>query len=201
MTILGLDVSKHTGFAVYCESGLLTSGTFDVDCKKKTNLVNEYNYIEESLILSDFVLKLVQENKIDKIFIEQTNRGINRHSQKELEFLHYGILKKLLDNNYHGKVMYVDTSAWRSSLKIRMSKEQKKHNKEVKNKKKRGKITTKHLVVDWVNKTFNKSLLLKDNNEADAIAIAFYGFDFIKNFKVDLPDKKDFSLQELFNAQ
>lgn len=197
MIILGLDVSKHTGFAIFDKSGILMSGTFDVDCRKKTNLVNEYNYIEESLILSDFVLKLVQENKIDKIFIEQTNRGINRHSQKELEFLHYGILKKLLDNGQHEKVLYVDTSTWRSRLNIRLSKDQKKHNKEVKSKKKRGKITTKHLVVNWVNETFKKELLLKDNNEADAIAIAFYGLNALLNTKT--VEKADFSLQELFN--
>lgn len=199
MIILGLDVSKHTGFAIFKFDKILTSGTFDVDCRKKTNLVNEYNYIEESLILSDFVLKLVQENQIDKIYIEQTNRGINRHSQKELEFLHYGILKKLLDNNHHDKVSYVDTSTWRSALKIRLNKDQKKHNKEVRTKKKRGKITTKHLVVSWVNETFSKELLLKDNNEADAIAIAYYGSNTIKNTKT--AEKTDFSLQEVFNKQ
>ncbi|NBP13504.1 hypothetical protein EBU95_03780 [bacterium] len=197
MIVLGLDVSKHTGFAIFGSNGILTSGTFDVDCRKKTNLVNEYNYIEESLILSEFVLKLVQENKIDKIFIEQTNRGINRHSQKELEFLHYGILKRLHENGHQEKVSYVDTSTWRSALAIRLSKDQKKHNKEVKSKKKRGRITTKHLVVNWANTTFNKELILKDNNEADAIAIAFYGFNAIG--KAQKVEKTDFSLQEVFN--
>ena len=111
-----------------------------------------------------FVLKLINDFAVDKIYIEQTNRGINRHSQKELEFLHYGILKRIFDKSYPEKVNYVDTSAWRSLLKIRLSKEQKQHNKEVRSKKKRGKITTKHLVVDWVNLTFKKELILKDNN-------------------------------------
>jgi len=197
LIILGLDISKHTGFAILKDGEILSSGTFDVDCKKHTNLVNEYNYIEESITLANFVLKLINDFNIDKIYIEQTNRGINRHSQKELEFLHYGILKRIFDKSVPEKVNYVDTSAWRSLLKIRFSKEQKQHNKEVRSKKKRGKITTKHLVVNWVNLTFNKELILKDNNEADAVAIAYYGTETLKSLQKQ--DSTELSLQDAFN--
>lgn len=197
MIILGLDISKHTGFAIFKDSEILSSGTFNIDCKKHTNLVNEYNYIEESITLGNFVLKLISDFSVDKVYIEQTNRGINRHSQKELEFLHYGVLKRILEKNCPEKVNYVDTSAWRSCLKIRLSKDQKKHNKEVREKKKRGKITTKHLVVDWVNTTFKKELILKDNNEADAIAIAYYGICALKH--AEKVDNTKLSLQDAFN--
>jgi len=197
LIVLGLDVSKHTGFAIMKDGNILSSGTFNVDCKKHTNIVNEYNYIEESIILANFVVKLIEDYNVNEIYIEQTNRGINRHSQKELEFLHYGILKRILDKNYSEKVNYVDTSAWRSLLKIRLNKEQKIHNKDVRNKKKRGKITTKHLVVNWVNETFKKELILKDNNEADAIALAYYGLCTLNNLQKN--NNSELSLQDAFN--
>jgi hypothetical protein len=65
----------------------------------------------------------------------------------------------------------MDTSEWRKIVGLWMSKEDKKNNRQVSIGKKRGKITKKHLSVRMVNEKFNKSLKLKDNDEADAILL------------------------------
>jgi Holliday junction resolvasome RuvABC endonuclease subunit len=36
----------------------------------------------------------------------------------------------------------------------------------------KGKITKKHLAIRWVNETYNLNLAMKDNDAADAIALA-----------------------------
>ena len=138
MKVLGLDISKHMGYAIVDGDTRVESGTFDVDADalgfkgsdtQGRLLVDEYGYIAEAIVLAHKVHALYLEHQPDWIYIEQTNNGRNRTSQKELEFLHYGILRLLGDEGVGHKVRYVDTSTWKSGLKIRMTKEQSKHNK------------------------------------------------------------------------
>lgn len=189
MTILALDVSTHTGYAVITDGKLVDWGLIEVSSPgiwskdlKDRPLTPEYAYIGEGHLLGVHVVKLLKKHPVDLIYIEQTNQGRNRTTQKQLEFIHCILLEHLrlcegIDSDYPSKVRYVDTSAWRSGLNIKMSKDQRKHNKAVKDKKVRGKITPKHLVVAWVNDKFGLKLKLKDNNEADAIAMAQFGLE------------------------
>jgi hypothetical protein len=179
--ILGLDISKHLGFAVIKDGKLIDSGSVDVDARPLEPIFPEIGYIMEAEELAGLVHQWVVQHNSDYIYIEQTNKGKNRTSQKELEFLHYGIIKHLLTAGFAHKVRYVDSSTWRKTLVPKMTKEQKNHNKKARStkghkKKGEGKITPKHLAVWWVNSTFGKNLLLVENDEADAIAIATYGY-------------------------
>jgi hypothetical protein len=71
------------------------------------------------------------------------------------------------------KIRYIDTSRWRNICGQHMSKEQRKHNKDVKDGKIRGKITAKHLAVLWCNSKYGLNLLMKDEDAADAISLAW----------------------------
>lgn len=199
MKILGLDLSTHIGYAVLCsEKGLLEHGTLHVP-----KIVTDSNYPEDYILYkraelaAAIVHDLYVQNSPDKVIIEETNLGRNRFDQKLLEFIHCLVLawaegnspEKIVD-----KIRYVDSSAWRKALDLRLSKEQSKHNKSVKEAKKqkkklsgglaRGKIGKKHLSVWWCNQTFGLKLKLKDNDMADAICLAMYGLKKETQFKV-----------------
>lgn len=175
MIILGLDLSYKTGWATISGSNLTQYGQI---LASKTNqdfsLVFDYYQIDRANSLAEEIFLLVCKINPDKIFIEQTNLGRNRIDQKGLEWIHFALLSRLRAD-YGPKVSYVDTGEWRSKLGIKLSKDQRKHNKAVNKKQVRGKITSKHLAVAKVNAQFGLSLKLKDNDIADAICLAWHG--------------------------
>lgn len=194
-------MSTKTGYAVLNRTDLVGYGlvnrsgrAMDGDTQLK---VEDYGFISDAEDIALGVVKAVSDNSPAYIYIEQTNKGRNRTSQKQLEFIHYAVLKALSDKGYATKVRYVDTSAWRKELKIKLSKEDSKHNKLVKAKKIRGKITTKHLACRWANETYNLDLLLKDNDIADAIAVATYGFIYESK---DKPKITESDIESLFQS-
>lgn len=184
MTILGLDLSTRTGYAVVSDGVRLESGEIDTEYitvspgdrdASGRPLVAEYEYIRRARYLANRIFDVFIRYPIDYVYIEQTNQGRNRTTQKELEFIHYAVLDRFCYDGFAHLVRYVDTSAWRSGLSIKLSKDQRKHNKAVKAKSARGKVTAKHLAVAWANEKFGLKLKLKDNNEAEAIALAAFG--------------------------
>lgn len=176
MKVIGLDLSTKTGYAII-EDGILSDFGLIKPKHKHTYPIEDFNMIARSKEISDGVYKVFSKHLPDFVFIEQTNSGKFRASQKQLEFIHYAVLDSLLEEaGIVNTVKYVNTSQWRSVLEIKLSKEQKKHNLFVKNKLARGKITSKHLAVNWANKKFNLSLKMKDNDIADAICIAYSGW-------------------------
>lgn len=181
MKILGLDISTKTGYAILASESLVRSGLISKEItsnrRSTQGRVIDYVFLDMASEISDGVREHLSPD-IDFIYIEQTNQGRNRTSQKQLEFIHSAVLRSLHELGYADKVRYVDSSSWRSFLKIKLSKEDSKKNKLVKQSKERGKVTSKHLVVRWVNEKYNLDLLLKDNDEADAIAVATYGFNY-----------------------
>ena len=119
--------------------------------------------------LSALVIDSVRKIQPDLVIIEQTNLSFNsRYSQKALEWLHYAVIYALIQDS-ESQFDYISSSEWRSFVGVKMTKEQRLHNKEVKSKKKRGKITMKHLVVAEVNRIYDKQFKLKDNDVCDAI--------------------------------
>lgn len=174
MVILGLDISTKTGFAILKDGKLIQKGLL------KVAATNEYasldiNQLIRAEAVASGIAKVILASKPDLICVEQTNGGKNRSSQKQLEFIHCLFLQWAVRNEVAGRVQYVDTSRWRSTLKVTLSKEDRQHNKLVKQKLARGKITTKHIAVRWVNKEYGLNLILKDNDIADAICLASYG--------------------------
>jgi len=75
------------------------------------------------------------------------------------------VLTKLLANGaIPENVRYRDPSRWRKTLGLRLSDEDKKHNKMVSQGKAKGKINAKHLSVKMANSLFKLDLILKENN-------------------------------------
>lgn len=198
MKILGLDMSTSCGWAVLDNLELVKSGLVNVknnfshDHMKQE--VEDYQFIDKANLVAKHIAVIVQCHKPDFIYIEQTNSGSFRTSQKMLEFIHYAVLQILKVIGFSAIVRYVDTSAWRARHAIYLSKEDKKNNKMVSQGKKRGRVTKKHLAVRWANNAFNLSLKLKDNDIAEALAIASYGHSKEKNKK-----PTNINLDALFN--
>ena len=183
MRILGLDLSSNPGFAVVetrpeDQLKLIAYKGYHVESKALFPLTHVD--IAESVV--KIVIDWIDSHSPDLIVIEQTNLGKARYSQKQLEFIHFAVLKELRSRSV--PFVYLDSSEWRRALKQRLSKEDKKNNAKVAQAKKTenplaakktlgvsGKITHKHLSVAWVNASFQLQLKLKDNDAADAVCL------------------------------
>ena len=77
-------------------------------------------------------------------------------------------------------IKYVRTQSWRSAVDLKMTNDDKEHNKLVKEGKARGKIGKKHLSVRMVNSLFGLKLKLKDNDIADSILIGLSAYKKVK---------------------
>lgn len=192
MKLFCIDLSLHCGYAVlgsqsHSDPQLLAYGTIHyegVPVRERNNYPTSYLLVVEEHVNN--VISMVEKHQPDHIVIEETNKGKNRYSQKMLEFLHHELL-----TNFKGRwecpITYLDTSAWRSTLGIWMSKDQKKINAKI-NKAKReggdkaaratkkvlgvkGKFNKKHVAINHANITFGLSLKMKDNDAADAICL------------------------------
>lgn len=191
MKIIGIDLSTHTGFAVIdSETGLGDHGVIhleDLRPSEAGNCALDFQYIFDAKCMATNIMNFILTHPADYIVIEQTNGAKNRTSQKRLEFLHFALLETLYNSGKASITSYIDTSYWRKTLGIKLSKEQRQHNKDVKAKTKaggrskagEGKITTKHLSVEWANKTYGLSLKLCQNDTADAIALAACKFKML----------------------
>lgn len=164
--ILGLDISTHVGIAVLDDGKINTIYTEHTSPKGH----GDFDYLDTAYEWSVKLGLLLNKFKPDTIAIEQTNQGQFK-TQKLLEFLHMITLMQIDVLGYRSKTVYIPSSLWRSKLKIRMTKEDRAHNKLVKAKKAKKKLTFKHMSVRWANETFGLQLLMKDNDIADAIAI------------------------------
>lgn len=194
MLVLGLDLSTNTGWALKKGTDLLGYGLISSPTFKHS--LQDLNFYAKAEYQAENIGALILDHHPDLIVIEQTNLGKSRDSQKLLEMCHCLFLQMCQWLGVQEKIVYCDTSAWRSALGITLSKEQRAHNKLVKQGKARGKITSKHLCVDYVNKKFNLNFKLKDNNEADAIALALME-PFLK-VKIDTTPFKDSELEAVF---
>ena len=170
---MGLDISTKTGYAVL-EDGVLTKyGLLKAEDSDEYTL-NDLNYLVRAELMANKIAFLILAENPDFIYVEQTNQGRFK-SQKLLEFIHCLFLKFVVHKSITTTTFYVDTSKWRSTLQIRLTKDQKKHNKLVKGKLARGKITPKHLVVTWANETYSQTFKKKDHDICDAIALCKFG--------------------------
>jgi hypothetical protein len=193
MNVLAIDLSSSPGLAIVsCGS----PGHFvlhEHQNKKFKVMAGSYPYDWIAAVdgivryVTDFVNQMSKKHTIDVIVIEQTNLGKQRFTQQVLEWLHISLLRELKSTEHDRLVKYVSTSEWRKRLDLRLSKDEKKQNKALKNAEDKkafkeqqgiaGKKTQKHLSVDYVNKTFGQAFLMKDNDICDAICMACAAFD------------------------
>ena len=175
MRILGLDISTKTGYAVLQDGVLISYGLMKAPHVDDPSLCSDFALLQRARDMRNSIAKMVLNTEPDKIIIEQTNQGSFRTDQKQLEFIHCLTLDWIMATPWAPKTQYVDTSRWRSKLEIKLTKDQRKHNKAIKAKTVRGKITPKHLAVAWANQNYSIELLKKDHDIADAICLARYG--------------------------
>jgi hypothetical protein len=196
MKVLALDVSTKTGWAVFTDGKLGEYGLI-----KNPQKIQEYGkypwcYLNATEAMAQQLLVLAQKEQPDIIVIEETNGSRSRYTQKVLEFLHCNLLVRLADG-FNGRVFYVNSSEWRKTIGMAMSKEDKKANHKLHVEKClaatvgrkmdkaklgiKGKITKKHLSVRWVNETYGLDFRIKDNDIADAICL---GSAYIKGCSV-----------------
>jgi Holliday junction resolvasome RuvABC endonuclease subunit len=190
--ILSLDISSKTGWAVMVSSstGILLEDYGMIPAIHQPKGAYPGVFVDWAEMVFDEILKLINKYKPDILSIEETVAGSKGvYSQKILEFSHFLLAKFIRDNNI--KAVYLLTGAWRSEVGSKMTKEETKHNKYVKeykekhnskfaydiNGKRIGKKTKKHINIRTANEIFADQLRAplrkKNEDEADAILLAF----------------------------
>jgi hypothetical protein len=177
MKILALDVSTKSGWAVLDgdkppEFGLLRVEVEDFNVNDYPERSPKYplNMLHAANEMAAKLAELCRSVGPDIVVVENTVKGRNRHTQRILEWIHKALWDQFCRMGL--TPIYRDPSAWRFVLEIRLSNEDKKNNKMVKQGLKRGKIGKKHLSVRWANERYGLTLKLKDNDVADALALA-----------------------------
>lgn len=189
--VLSLDISTKTGWA------LLVSGD---DCVLEQNgQISQIpcpdepypgSFVSWARLCFKEIADLVDNLGPDVLVIEQTAAGSKSiHSQKILEFIHFLVAQFVQETGI--KAIYLMTEEWRRETGCKMTKEESKHNKEVKKYKEKhdtkiardkdgkriGKLGRKHINVRRANEVFGKFLpkLLKkkDEDTADALLLAY----------------------------
>jgi hypothetical protein len=185
MRLISIDLSLNTGIAVFDideTNQYKLIHYYTIFGKEKTDklkqndpLGNDHPYDMYYKVIS-FINKLMKQILLEinpmietLIIIEQTNRSMNRATQKILEWLHFSLCTQLINNRL--PIKYIDTSEWRKLLNIKVDDEVKAYNKRLKRKKEKGLINIKHVTIFYVNETFNLELKPKDENTADAICL------------------------------
>ena len=176
--ILALDLSTSPGWAILEDGKLLDCGKesfkiedFNVNAYPNKSEKYPYNIVDTVEEVAEYIYNIYEsETDIDYVVIENTVRGINRNTQRALEWIHLAVLNRF--NEERSKIKYLDPSEWRKIIELRLTDEDKAHNKLVRKKVVKGKITHKHLSVRYVNKLFDKTFKLVDNDLCDAVCVA-----------------------------
>lgn len=190
--ILSLDMSTKTGWAVMDSSAdgiaLIANGQIP----KMVEPIGSYpeNYVDWAHAIFDKIRTLIVEWKPDVLTVEETAAGSkNSFSQKILEFIHFLLASHI--KTYKIKAVYFLTEQWRRETGCLMSAAESKHNKAVKEYKKKnaskiaydtsgkrvGKITRKHVNVRRANEVFGsflkEPLRQKDEDTADSLLLGY----------------------------
>ena len=190
--VLALDMSTKTGWAVFISNdkgcGLECYGQI----KQIPQIDGQYpdNFVEWAHACFNEIVKLIDTHAPDVLVIEETASGSKSiFSQKILEWIHYLVAKLIKESNI--KATYLMTEQWRRETGCLMSKEESKHNKEVRkykdknstsiaydeNGKRIGRITRKHVNIRRANEVFGKFLKTplrkKDEDAADSLLLGF----------------------------
>ena len=190
--ILALDMSTKTGWCLLVSDGkdftLEANGQID----KTTEPEGQYpaNFIDWATNVYVDICKLIATFKPDVLVIEETASGSKSiYSQKILEWIHFLVANHIKMMQY--KAVYLMTEQWRRETGCLMSKDESKHNKDVKKYKEKagtniaydisgkriGKITRKHVNIRRANEVFSEFLTeplrKKDEDTADSLLLAY----------------------------
>jgi len=190
--ILALDVSTKTGWSLMDSDGknfnLIIHGKIDKTSEPEGQYPN--NFVAWASSIMDSIDEIIQEHKPDVLVIEETASGSKSiYSQKILEWIHFLLANEITTCHY--KAVYLMTEQWRRETGCLMSKDESKHNKEVKkykeksgkniaydiNGKRIGRITRKHVNIRRANEVFSQYLTeplrKKDEDTADSLLLGY----------------------------
>lgn len=184
--IIALDLSTKAGICLISN----INGNLEFQAMRISAPVEEYAdakyplnmYLRAEHIATE-IYELTYANGLTdlncKLVIEETNGSKSRYAQKMLEFIHCKVIDKFFQSNI--PIIYINSSDWRRVLGLQLTKEQKKQNaflskklRDGKTKKEigiKGKITKKHLALNFVNGIFKENFKVKDNDVAEAICL------------------------------
>jgi len=171
--VLALDLSSSsTGFAIL-DGGVLKETGVILPERYPNYTKDRYpkRTIKNCQSICRSIKDLVVRNDFDKIVIEEVNSGgiSGVIQQKTMAGLHFLLLSNLME--YIDIIEFITCSTWRKTLDIRLSVEDKAHNKSCKNK--RDKIGWKHLSLRWVEENYpNRTVSSHDIADAICIVVA-----------------------------
>lgn len=211
MNFIALDISTKTGIAFFKENEYeFSTVTDEMDTPFSVKYPGGKSHPEDLLktvqdTVNEIIEKISKNGKdiyklaesIDFIGIEQTNLGKDRYKQKLLEWIHYALIQRVKNLNSELAVLYIDTSEWRKILGLNLTKEIRAINRKTKRKKERGKITLKHLSVNYVNEQLGTDFRMKDEDECEAICIGFAFLKIYENLDQYLEEKEKLAQSRL----
>lgn len=189
--ILSLDVSTKTGWALLISSDkgpiLEAYGQIPkVECPEEEPYPG--SYVTWAYQCFNPVEAVIEECMPDILVIEEVTKSQNPFSQKILDYIHFLLAKFIKETGI--PCVYMMTGQWRSAVGSYMNVAEKKHNAAVRKYKEKNKskiaydengkrigiIGKKHVTIRLINDTFKgqlkKPLIRKDEDTADAIALA-----------------------------
>lgn len=190
--ILSLDVSTKTGWALLARHGqFFTLEDYGkIDKTKEPEGMYPANFVEWAGEVFTSINLLIAKYSPDVLVIEETASGSKSiYSQKILEWIHFLLANYIKETKI--KAVYLMTEQWRRETGCLMSKDESKHNKDVKkykekagtniaydiNGKRIGKITRKHVNIRRANEIFarflKEPLRKKDEDTADSLLLAY----------------------------
>jgi hypothetical protein len=143
-TLVALDLSSKTGWAVYIDGKETNWGTLFIEKTVKDFGSYPANYVKLAKhIAVQIYHQVLSVYWPDQIVIEETNASRQNYSQKLLESIHYALIDMLLVSESKGpnwKVDYVRTGEWRRSVEAKQNAEEKKLNSKIAREKAKRKV-------------------------------------------------------------
>lgn len=198
--VLSLDISSKTGWALLISNNDCKPESFG-QIKPIHEPEGQYpeTYVDWAYQCYYAIMEIIDRTAPNILVIEETSKGSkNAMSQKILEYIHFLLAKFIKETKI--KSIYIMSEQWRRETGCKMSKEEKIHNKQIKEYKKKnntkiaynekgkrvGKLTRKHINIRRANevfgKYFSKPLVKKDEDTADSLLLGFaYHLRRVKN--------------------
>lgn len=190
--ILALDMSTKTGYAsmVSNKDGIILEAYGTVPQIHTPNGTYPESFIDWAYFVYEKIYELIERFAPDVLVIEETSAGSKAiYTQKILEWIHFLVAKFIKETKI--KAIYLMTEQWRRETGCKMSKEESKHNKQVKSYKEKnstkvaydekgkrvGRLTRKHINIRRANEVFGEFLSAplrkKDEDTADSLMLGY----------------------------
>lgn len=147
MRVLTIDASTHsTGWCVGQDGSLETHGCITASSR---------DVVKRIIKMRDQLSKIIKDNKIDKIVMEEVRPEYNSHTNKVLMWLQAVIVVAAYQINSNIEYEFINVNTWRAALKIKQGRGIKRE-------------ALKPQDIQYVQNRYN---ILVNDDQADAICI------------------------------